>query len=36
MQDRAQQTQAVILPLFVRTAGVHQIAQVAQIEPEDI
>ncbi len=34
VQDGAQQAQAVILPLLVRAAGVHQVAQVAQVEPQ--
>ncbi len=36
MQDGAQQAQAVILPLLVRTGGIDEVAQIAQIEPDDL
>ena len=36
VENRAQQAQSVVLPLLVRTAGVDQIAQVTQVQPDDV
>jgi hypothetical protein len=34
MEDRSQETQAMILPLLVRSMRANQIPQIAQIQPE--
>jgi hypothetical protein len=36
MQNGAQQTQAVILPLLVRAGWIDEVTQIAQIEPDDL
>jgi hypothetical protein len=36
VQNRAQQPQAVVLPLLVGAVGMDQVAQVAQVDPDNI
>ena len=36
VQNGAQQPQSMILPLFMRTVRVNQIAEIAQIEPKNV
>ena len=36
VEDGAQEAQPVILPLLVRAIGVHQVAQVAQVNPNNL